>query len=469
MAASFLHGVETIVQDKGAKPIQIVKTSIIGLVGIAPKGSTNEIVVISNERQAVEVFGNQLPGFTIPQALASIFAQNAGRVLVVNVFDDEAHVAEVDAESKVITNGKTKTTYAPIGDIELTNSAGTTTYVKDTDFSIDAFGNITVLDFTSIAEGATVKATYNRLDAAEIADADFVGGTDPRSGFDVFDTAFSSLGYAPKILICPTYCEEAAVAAAMIAKATALRAVCIIDAPEGTAVQDAIEARGPGGDLAGFQSSSSRVLLTYPYLKAYDIASDAIDNRPFSPFMAGVIAATDQNEGYWVSASNKEILGITGVELLLTAALNDADSEVNQLNEVGLITVFNNFGTGFRTWGNRSAKFPSSSAIQSFYSVQRVEDILHESVELAMLNFIDKPINLALIDSIKASVNAFIRVLIGRGAIIDGECVFNPDNNPPEELAAGHLTFEISFVPPPPAERITFNSFIDINLLAALV
>lgn len=85
-----------------------------------------------------------------------------------------------------------------------------------------------------------------------------------------------------------------------------------------------------------------------------------------------------------------------------------------------------------------------------------------------MLQFIDYPINQALIDSIRESVNSFIRTLIGRGALIDGKCGYDPAKNPPTEIALGHITFDIEFMPPTPAERITFESYINIDLLKNL-
>jgi len=42
-----------------------------------------------------------------------------------------------------------------------------------------------------------------------------------------------------------------------------------------------------------------------------------------------------------------------------------------------------------------------------------------------MLQFIDMPINTALIDGITESVNSFMRTLISRGALIDGKCWFD--------------------------------------------
>jgi phage tail sheath protein FI len=148
--------------------------------------------------------------------------------------------------------------------------------------------------------------------------------------------------------------------------------------------------------------------------------------------------------------------------------INDPQSEVNLLNEVGITTLFNTFGTGIRTWGNRSAAWPSVTHPKNFINVRRTADILHESVEYSMLQFIDMPINNALIDSITESVNSFIRTMVGRGALLDGKCTYDRNKNPPTEVALGHLVFDIDFMPPTPAERMTFESFINIDLIKQL-
>lgn len=466
---AFLHGVETIEVNEGSQPISLVRTSIIGLVGIAPKGMPNELKVISSPRQAVEIFGKELPGFTIPQALSAAFNQGASRVIVINVFDQTTMSTDVTAESKTITSGKAKLTTAAVNTPVVTNAGGTTTFVEGTDYSIDAFGNLVVLNYTSIPEGSTILITYKKLNIAAVTDSFLVGSltNGVRTGFKKFKEAVSLFGYGPKILICPTFCENDAVAAEMIVQADELRAISLIDAPEGTQTSVAIVGRGPAGTLAGFQTSNKRTFLCTPYLKAYDEATDSQQNRPYSQFFAGVISA---NENYWESPSNKEVKGITGVERVITAAINDANSEANQLNEVGIATVFTAFGTGFRTWGNRNASFPSNVSSDSFLAVQRVKDILHESVENAMLTHIDKPINQALIDTIRESVNSFIRTLISKGALMQGsKCVYVPADNPATEIAQGRLVFEIQFAAPTPAERITFKSRLDISLLSQLV
>ena len=407
MPASFLHGVETIEIEKGARTIKTVKTAVIGLVGTAPIEDVesqfrtiNEPTLILNEIDAVKYFGSNKNGFTIPQALQAIFDQGAGVVIVVNVYDPSKHES-----------------------------------------------------------------------ISDVTKADIIGGinatTGKRTGLKALEDSYSLFGYYPKTVIAPVYCEDNAVVTEINTLCKKIRGIGIVDAPVGTTVQEAIAGRGASGTI-NFNTSSDRIILCYPHLKVYDSKSDTTVLEPYSQRLAGVIAAKDIEKGYHWSPSNTEILGIVGVEKQLTSMINDPSSEVNTLNEAGIVTVFNSYGSGIRTWGNRSAAYPSSTYVTNFINIRRTADIIHESVEYSMLQFIDFPIDNGLIDAITESVNMFIRTLIGRGALIDGKCSFNPDKNPTTELANGHLLFDIEFMPPTPAERITFESFIDINLLKSL-
>lgn len=412
MAANFLHGVETIIIEKGPRPITGVKTAVIGLVGTAPiqtvdaaNKTINQPVVIRNPVDAAKYFGENTTGYTIPAALDAIFDQGNGPIcIVVNVFDPATHVTDGEADpSKVIASDI-------IGEV-------------DTD------GN--------------------------------------RSGLQALIGTYNLFGYVAKMLIAPGYCTQNAVATEMIAVADKLRAMALIDAPIGTTVSEAIAGRGASGTI-NFNTSNKRAVLCFPHVKRYDTATDAEVLEPLSQRLAGVIAARDVEKGYWWSPSNAEIKGIVGMELPITALINDSTTEANALNEAGVVTLFNSFGTGIRTWGNRSAAFPTNTSPENFINVQRTADILHESIEYNMLQYIDRPINQALIDTIRESVNGFIRTLIMRGALIDGKCVYDPAKNPVTEIAAGHLTFDLEFMPPTPAERITFESYINIELLKAL-
>ena len=407
MPASFLHGVETIEVTKGARTIQTVKTAVIGIIGTAPIDEVDEQYRTINEP-----------------------------TLILN---------ETEA---VRYFGKSKSGFT----------------IPD---ALDAM-------FDQGAGIAIVINVFNPEKHENVEDvklSDIIGGVDAltgkRTGLKAFEDCYSLFGYYPKTIVAPVYCESAAIVPEINIICNKIRAIGLVDAPVGASVQDVITGRGSQGAI-NFNTSSDRIVLCYPHLKVYDSETDTIKLQPYSQRLAGVIAAKDIEKGYHWSPSNTEIQGIIGVERQLTSMINDPTSEVNTLNEAGVVTVFNSYGTGFRTWGNRSAAFPSSTLPTNFINVRRTADILHESVEYSMLQFIDYPIDNGLIDSICETVNQFIRTLIGRGALIDGKCSFNQDKNPTTELANGHLLFDIEFMPPTPAERITFESFIDIELLKSL-
>ena len=468
---AYLHGVETIEVSQGGRPVTVVKSSIIALVGIAPLGASNTPILVLNPNDAAQ-FGQQLPGFTIPQALDAIFKQGNATVVVVNTFSDTTNTATVTTESQTITGGKLKLDFAPIGNVNIFLTNGTTPFagVKDVDYTLDAFGNFTALTAVA-AEALVLKFTYKKLDTGTVTAAQIVGTnvSGVRTGIKCFELIFNTFGFYPKILLAPGHVELLAVATELISVAPKYRAIALIDAPLGTSIVAAVAGRGPAS-VMNFKTSSDRAYLLVPHLKVYDAATDSNINAPYSPFMAGVMSRVDNEEGYWVSPSNHEIRGIVGTEYIVTASVNDADTEANLLNSVGITTTFTGYGTGTRTWGNRSASFPTNTDQKNFVPIRRLADIIHESLEQASLQFIDKGLNQALIDAIRDTGNGFFRTLIGRGACLPGsKVVYNASDNSAEELSAGHVTFELIFAGASPAERITFKSRIDINLLNQLV
>ena len=407
MPASFLHGVETIEITKGARTISTVKTAVVGIVGTAPIEDVEEQYRTVNTPTLI---------LSETEAVRYFGNHKAGFPIpqaLEAFFDQGAGIA-------IVIN-----VYNP-----------------------EKHENVEAVKIGDINGG---------IDAA----------TGKRTGLKAFEDCYSLFGYYPKTIIAPVFCEDTAVVTEINTICNKIRAMGIVDAPVGATVQDVIKGRGPQGTI-NFNTSSERIILCYPHLKVYDSTTDSIKLQPYSQRLAGVIAAKDVEKGYNWSPSNTEIQGIVGVERQLTSMINDPTSEVNTLNEAGVVTVFNSYGSGLRTWGNRTAAYPSSTHPTNFINVRRTADILHESVEYAMLQFIDFPIDNGLIDSICETVNQFIRTLIGRGALIDGKCSFNSEKNPTTEIANGHLTFDIEFMPPTPAERITFESFINIELLKSL-
>lgn len=468
---NYLHGVETIEIERGPVPVSIVKSAVIALVGVSPLGPRQQLVELLSAEDAAQFGVGSFSGGTIAPALAAINAQGAANVLVVNVFNPATHLSPVTGEDIVVEARKFQIGAYPTGAITVKD--GATTVYTGTGYTVTALGEVTLPDTAVIANG-DYTVDYSTLDLADVSASHIIGTidnvTNARTGLKLLDLSFGLYGYKPKILIAPVFVETVTVAAELIAVATKLKAMALIDAPGGTTFAGAIQGRGPSGSI-NFNFSSDRAVLCYPRVKAVDDATGQIIDQPMSQFLAGVICATDLQFGYWWSPSSKNVQRVTGLETPLShdPADSTGQTETNRLNEVGITTVGSFYGSGWKTFGNRSSAFPTVTAPRNFIPVRRTADIVHESLERAVVQFLDRPLNQALIDDIRNTGNEFLNVLAGRGAVFPGsEVIFDPAKNPPVELAAGKVRFDLVFMAPTPAERITFESFLDINLLRQL-
>lgn len=385
-----------------------------------------------------------------------------------------AMTSAVSAESVTVNLRAAKTAFAPVLNSQtpvVTDSGVTVFYVAGTDYTIDDFGNLLILS-AAIADGTVLKVTYQKLDATTITASTIVGGVDSgtgiKTGMFLFKDVQATFGFKPKLLLCPIYNQLASVVTQLIADALTYRSHYWIDAPLGTTIAGAIAGRQPSGSI-NFYTNDKRCILTYPELTS---AFDGL-TRPYSQFDAGITANNDSVNGYWTSPSNKTISGITGTELTIDCSYSDPNASNQLLNGAAIKTVFNVGGTGalnIKASGNRNASFNqfSNTGITTFICVTRTADIIEDSIEAATAANIDIALNQAGIDFFKDGVNAYLRSLIAQGTIIDGSCTYDPTKNPPQNLAQGKLVLDYEFVSPPPAERITYNSSININLLTKL-
>jgi len=319
---------------------------------------------------------------------------------------------------------------------------------------------------------ATVMLSRIDLDPDSDEDPDVLDAEDVRAALDGFLIARTLHGFAPKIFITPGISHQSGIVDEMLAVATQLSGIAIVDISTLSDATSTLGAESEGSETltpssvitartassGDFNKSSRRVVYTFPRIKEADGTLNWM-----SSYLAGAMAWKDAQKGYWWSPSNTTVDAVNGLEIAVSFTPGDIVSYANALNGAAVVTMIYMSG-GFRIWGNRLSSYPTDS-YQSFISGRRVVDIMLESVQIAAHEFNDYPIDQSLIDSIKASVNAFIRTLIGRGALVDGECVYDDADNPSEQIADGHIVFGINYMFPPPAERITFKAFADINLL----
>ena len=343
MAAAYHHGTETIRIDGGSNPVYTVDGAITAIVGTAPVGAVNELTVCQTKKDFAQ-FGGELTGkgFTLPDA-ANIWTRYAsGVAYVINVCDPARHKTQVQNEVLTV-DSNTLTAYtakpALLAGYALTDGASALT--EGQHYTINTLTGEIVYKTKPTAP----KISYSYADPTKVTEADIIGAyvaaTGKRTGLELLSEGYNRQGADAKIIIVPNYDKTATVAAKMITVADNLNAIAYINAPEGTTLSKALEGRGPLGTI-NFQTSSDRAELFFPHVIGL------LGMESLATHAAGLRMKTDVEQGYWFSKSNRELLGVTGVEIGLTARADDPQSETNRLNEKGITTVFNSYGTGYR-------------------------------------------------------------------------------------------------------------------------
>lgn len=508
MPETFLHGVEVVEIDTGARPIRSVRSGVIGIVGTAPdsapdvKATLSTGVVASNNAltftsKLAGILGNAIsvqlrnPGTanatlsvavtgnaivvnlatnassvitsTAAQVIAAIIASTAANALVAvaNTAGSTGASAVTAVAATFLTGGidepfPLNTPVLIAGSRAEAANLDTTGLRRGTlpnaiDLILDQIGAVIVV--VRVAEGANDAATQTNV----IGGVD--AGTGQYLGVQALLGAESVIGFAPRILLAPGFTHQRStgnanpVIAELVGIAERLRAVIIADGPNTTDAA-AIAAAGDWG--------TPRVYMVDPWVKVQ--RGEVINNEPASSVVAGLIAKSDNDRGFWWSPSNQTINGIVGTSRPVDFKLGDANSRANLLNEQNVTTIIRE--DGYRLWGNRTL---SADPKWAFLSVRRTADILNESLQRAHLWAVDRNITKTYLRDVEEGVNAYIRSLVAQGALIGGRCWADPDLNSPLNIAQGKVFFNFDFTPPYPAEHITFRSILTNDYLEELV
>lgn len=457
---AFHHGTETKRITGGSVAVETVDGAIIGIVGTAPQGPLNELTLCQTKKDFAK-FGTILnQGFTLPDAFDVLARYASGQVYVVNVLDTTKHKTEVSQEALEQSRITLIAHTAKQGLLSLQVYENSQELSENTDYFVNLHTG--EIRFTQLKQNLT--ATYTYADPSLVTEDDIKGGIDSltgkRQGFELLRDGFNLYGTDAKILICPEFDKTASCAAALGTLAEQLKAVAYVQLPKGTSLSKAIQGRGPEGTINA-QASSERVRHFFPYALG---SSNQLES--LAVHAAGLRMKVDVEKGYWHSTSNHQLLGVIGMELPLTARVDDLQSETNRLNAVGISTIFNSFGTGFRLWGNRSSNYPTVTHIINFETALRTGDLIDESIRRVELQYIDRPIDDALIDSLTETVDTYLRAL---PSIVGYSVSLDYDYDLVDAFSKGQVPIKYDYTPKLPAERITNTSVMTRKYLVNLV
>ena len=460
MAAAFHHGSETIRVDGGSSPVYTVDGAITAIIGTAPTGAVNSLTLCQTNKDFAQ-FGAELTnaGFTIPNAANIWTRYKSGIAYIVNVCDPAKHKTTVTDEVLVVDSdtlsAKTKKPALQSGWVV---KDGTVALAADR-YTLNALTG----EIQFKTKPADPKITYTHTDPSKVTEADIIGGyvasTGKRTGMELVNEGFNRFGADAKIVIAPEFDNTATCAAALGILAEKLNAIAYVNAPKNTHLSNALTGRGNLGTI-NFNTSSDRVHLFYPHVIGL------LGVESLATHAAGLRMKTDVEQGYWFSTSNRELLGVTGLEVGLTARVDDPQSETNRLNEKGITTVFNSYGTGYRLWGNRLACFPTTSHVKNFEVAQRTGDVIDESIRRFELQYIDRPIDDALIDSLISSIRTYlgtVRGIVGYSVSLD----YGYDLL--DAFSKGQVPIVYDYTPKLPMERATNTSVMTRKYLVNLI
>jgi phage tail sheath protein FI len=461
MTTTFLHGVEVLQIDTGARPIQTVRSSVIGLIGTAPDADAtafplNTPVLVASKSDYATIGATG----TIKAALDLIYAQAGAVVVVVRVAagaSDEATITNVVGGVNA-TTGAYEGVYDFLGAENVVGFAPRVLIAPGFTHQRHSNGILTIPVTTQGAGYTTAPAVTISAPASGgvQATATAVLGTGANAGKVVSITVNNpgtNYTSAPTVTIAAPASGTQAVAgtatrgtvrnrvlAELMGIASRLRAVVIADGPN-TTDADAIQLKNDFG--------SDRIYVVDPWVLVAGVAT------PASPAVAGIINKVDNERGFWWSPSNNEIAGIEGTARAIDFALGDYTSRANLLNEQRIATIIRE--QGFRLWGNRTL---SSEPLYAFLSVRRTADMINESILRGHLWAVDRCITATYLEEVMESVRGYLRSLKARGAILGGDVWVDPELNSPTSIANGQVFFDFEFTPPYPAERVTFRSHL---------
>lgn len=455
--SDLVRGVEVLSIDDGSRPIETVRTAVVGVVSAAARGPVNTPTLVVGEKEPFEKFGK---GGPFADAFETILKQAGVVAVVVNVLDptNPAHATTVTDED--LSAGHSAGSVISLANADLCSftslvkdPAGTpVTLVEGTDYTVDLDdGTITLTAGTSVVTGDTLAASYIAANFAGVTDDDYAGTLADHTGVYALIKAEAITQVKPRILVSSgnhfkdmaTTPAITTITAALGVVASRLRGFVYLDGPNLT-YQDALNAANlPSGER-------KRFLLIDP-------KSDFGDgDTPSSFTYAGLRVKLDNEKGFWWSISNQEISGIVGTSRPVDFEFGDPACEADVLAGAHISTIVNK--GGWRTWGGRT--LDTVDPRWRFESTVRVDDMIAESIQQNHLWAVDRPVNKTFFELVLGGVRAYLRHLKAQGAILGGDTWADPTLNTPESIALGHTFIDYEFTDPKPAEKTTFRAHL---------
>ena len=194
-------------------------------------------------------------------------------------------------------------------------------------------------------------------------------------------------------------------------------------------------------------------MCIYGRFLRFDVATKTTTSISPIGIALGLRAAIDSSQGWHKTLSNVVVNGVSGVDPTRVVHFDvmDPNTDANMLNEAKVTCLINM--TGFRFWGNRTNSAEDQFA---FESSTRTAQVLRESIGIAHVPYVDKPLTPGVARDIIEGVSAYGRDLVTRGRLLGFRCWYEEDLNETDQLKQGRLTICYEYTEVPPLENPNF-------------
>lgn len=487
--SDYHHGARVKEINEGTRPIRIINTAVVGLIGTAPNASPGvaaSTVIdglsangdVTYTAANVGVNGNNIrithldPGepstainVSVTDKHISITLATDAEGAILSTADEVATAISADSAASALVNvainGDGQGTPATAQAVRLAggvnepfplNEPVLITNIYTAIGQVGAGGTLrrslqaivdegkTVIVMVRVEEGSDEQATAANV----IGTVDQLTGR--KTGMQAFTAAETKFGVKPRIFGAPEL-DTQAVTAALVGIAQQLRGFVYAYAHGCQTKEEARMYRESFGQR--------ELMIIWPNFQAFDVDAEETLPLPAVAKALGHRARLDQEIGWHKTLSNMPVNGVTGITKDLSWDLQDPNTDAGYLNEADVTVLIRK--EGFRFWGSRTC---SADPLFAFESYTRTAQVLADTIAEAHFWAVDKPMHPSLARDIIEGVNAKFRELTRKGYILGGSAWFDAEINTPEVLKSGKLYIDYDYTPVPPLENLMFQQRI---------
>ena len=400
---------------------------------------------------------------------ASFRVLNIAPIILINVLDPKTHKKALEEQEVEVIEGQAVIeTFGVLADT-LRVRSGDREMAADTDYIItfddDGMAVITLVDATGI-NALTVSGSV--IDPSKITYRDIIGcynvSTGEEKGLEVIRQIFPLLQLTPGLLVSPGWSKQPNVGAAIAAKCTGINGVFSCEAIVDLDTTEESGARKYTDVLTVKQASgfvSNHLSVEWPCVKIGDKIYHA------SAIKAALTAYIDagNDDVPSLSPSNKAV-GISGLCLEDGTEVVLDEQQANLVNSFGVCT-FNNF-SGWTTWGNNTAIYPTSSDPKDrWFCCRRFFSWWGNSFILTYHERVDDYNNPRLVEAIVDDENVRGNSYAAQGKCAGAYIEWREQENTINDIMGGKMQFLHHLAPWTPAEDILDVLEFDPDLLEA--